>query len=68
MNGQPWHFIIVEDLDTLKKLTALARSGPYIAQAPLSGPGRYRASAAMMSSSLRAWISRSVERIPGLSI
>src|SRR5271157_1206858 len=36
MNGQPWHFIIVEELDTLKKLGALARSGPYIAQAPLA--------------------------------
>ncbi|MFZ1042327.1 MAG: nitroreductase family protein [Anaerolineales bacterium] len=36
MNGQPWHFIIVEDSDTLKKLAALARSGPYIAQAPLA--------------------------------
>ena len=36
MNGQPWHFIIVEDLDTLKKLAALARSGPYITQAPLA--------------------------------
>jgi len=36
MNGQPWHFIIVEDPDTLKKLGALARSGPYIAQAPLT--------------------------------
>ncbi len=36
MNGQPWHFIIVEDSDTLKKLGALARSGPYIAQAPLA--------------------------------
>ena len=36
MNGQPWHFIIVEDSDTLKQLGALARSGPYIAQAPLA--------------------------------
>ena len=36
MNGQPWHFIIVEDTDTLKQLGTLARSGPYIAQAPLA--------------------------------
>jgi nitroreductase len=36
MNGQPWHFIVVENPDTLKKLGALARSGPYIAQAPLA--------------------------------
>ncbi|HUH98207.1 MAG TPA: nitroreductase family protein [Anaerolineales bacterium] len=36
MNGQPWHFILVQNPDTLKKLGALARSGPYIAQAPLA--------------------------------
>ena len=35
-NGQPWHFIIVENRETLKKLGALARTGPYIAQAPLA--------------------------------
>ena len=35
-NGQPWHFIVVENRDTLQKLGALARSGPYIAQAPLA--------------------------------
>jgi len=31
MNGQPWHFIVVEDRTTLKDLGALARTGPYIA-------------------------------------
>ena len=36
MNGQPWHFIVVENRGTLKKLGALARTGPYIAQAPLA--------------------------------
>jgi nitroreductase len=36
MNGQPWHFIVVEDRETLRQLGALARSGPYVAQAPLS--------------------------------
>jgi nitroreductase len=36
MNAQPWHFIVVENRDTLRKLGALARSGPYIAQAPLA--------------------------------
>lgn len=36
MNGQPWHFVVVEDRDTLRQLGALARSGPYIAQAPLA--------------------------------
>ena len=33
MNRQPWHFIVVEQRDTLKQLGALAGSGPYIAQA-----------------------------------
>jgi nitroreductase len=36
INGQPWHFIVVENHDMLKKLAALARTGPYIAQAPLA--------------------------------
>jgi nitroreductase len=36
INGQPWHFIVVEDRDTLKQLATLARSGPYIVQAPLA--------------------------------
>jgi nitroreductase len=36
INGQPWHFIVVEEPETLQKLGGLARSGPYIAQAPLA--------------------------------
>lgn len=36
MNCQPWHFIVVEDRETLSQMGALARSGPYIAQAPLA--------------------------------
>src|SRR6476659_4912032 len=36
MNGQPWHFIVVQDPGTLRQLGALARTGPYIAQAPLA--------------------------------
>ena len=36
MNGQPWHFVVVEDRDALRQLGRLARSGPYIAQAPLA--------------------------------
>ncbi|MBV9707447.1 MAG: nitroreductase family protein [Chloroflexi bacterium] len=36
INGQPWHFIIVQDKGTLRQLGALARTGPYIAQAPLA--------------------------------
>jgi nitroreductase len=35
-NGQPWHFIVVQDKETLRQLGALARTGPYIAQAPLA--------------------------------
>jgi nitroreductase len=35
-NGQPWHFIVVENRETLRQLGALARTGPYIAQAPLA--------------------------------
>jgi len=36
MNGQPWHFIVVENRETLRQLGALVRSGPYVAQAPLA--------------------------------
>lgn len=36
MNGQPWHFIVVDDRETLQKLGSLARTGPYIAKAPLA--------------------------------
>jgi nitroreductase len=35
-NGQPWHFIVIENRETLRQLGALARTGPYIAQAPLA--------------------------------
>ncbi|GCE31616.1 NADH dehydrogenase [Dictyobacter alpinus] len=36
MNGQPWHFIVVQDKETLRQLAPLARTGPYITQAPVS--------------------------------
>jgi nitroreductase len=36
MNGQPWHFIVVDDREVLKKLGSLARTGPYIAKAALA--------------------------------
>jgi len=36
MNSQPWRFIVVEDRDTLRHLGALARSGPYVAEAALA--------------------------------
>ncbi len=35
-NMQPWHFIVVQDRETLRQLGALAGTGPYIAQAPLA--------------------------------
>jgi len=63
MNGQPWHFVVVEDRDTLRELGRLARSGPYIAQAPLAvvvaiEKTRYAvsdASRAIQSMILTAW-------------
>jgi nitroreductase len=36
MNRQPWHFIVVENRDSLRQLGALAKTGPYIAQATLA--------------------------------
>ena len=36
MNGQPWHFIVVRDGETLRRLGALASSGRYVAHAPLA--------------------------------
>ena len=36
MNRQPWHFIVVRERDTLRRLGAMASSGPYVAQAPLA--------------------------------
>jgi nitroreductase len=36
MNGQPWHFIVIHDGETLRRLGASATSGPYVAQAPLA--------------------------------
>lgn len=36
MNAQPWHFIVVQDRETLRRLGALARTGPYVAEAPLA--------------------------------
>ena len=35
-NSQPWHFIGVRDKETLRRLGQLARTGPYIPQAPLA--------------------------------
>jgi len=36
MNRQPWHFIVVQNRDTLRQLGAVAKTGPYIAQAALA--------------------------------
>ena len=35
-NRQPWRFIVIRDHQTLSRLAALTRSGPYIAEAPLA--------------------------------
>jgi nitroreductase len=32
-NAQPWHFVLVEDRETLRKLGQLARTGAHVAQA-----------------------------------
>jgi nitroreductase len=63
MNRQPWHFIAVRDPERLRRLGALATSGPYVAQAPLAivvafEPSRFAvsdASRAIQSMMLAAW-------------
>jgi nitroreductase len=35
-NGQPWHFIVVENRDTIRELGRLAQTGPYVAQAAVA--------------------------------
>lgn len=63
MNLQPWHFIVVQDRDVLRTLGGLARTGRYIAQAPLAivvaiDKSRYAvsdASRAIQSMLLTAW-------------
>lgn len=62
-NGQPWHFIVVQDRETLRQLGALATTGRYIAQAPLAivvamTPSRFNvsdASRAIQSMILAGW-------------
>jgi nitroreductase len=34
-NRQPWQFIVVQNRGTVRKIAAVARTGPYVAQAPL---------------------------------
>jgi nitroreductase len=63
MNGQPWHFIVVQNRETLRQLGGLLRTGPYVAQAPLAivvamDNTRYAlsdASRAIQSMLLTAW-------------
>jgi len=63
MNTQPWHFIVVDDRETLGRLGAAATSGPYVAQAPLAivvaiGKTRFAVSdgsRAIQSMMLAAW-------------
>jgi nitroreductase len=33
MNAQPWHFILVEDTDTLRRLAGVTKSGSYVDRA-----------------------------------
>lgn len=63
-NGQPWHFVVVQDHDRLQRLGSLARTGPYTAQSALaiivaverSSPyGMSDASRAIQSMMLTAW-------------
>jgi len=34
MNRQPWHFVVVQDRENLRKLGAATSTGPYVADAP----------------------------------
>src|SRR5262245_29927312 len=36
MNSQPWHFIVVDEREALQQLGTVARTGPYVAQAPVA--------------------------------
>ena len=36
MNAQPWHFVVVQDPEMLRSLGALAKTGRYIAGAPVA--------------------------------
>ena len=64
MNLQPWHFVVVQERETLRQLGALARSGPYTAEAVLaivvliekdSSYGVSDASRAIQSMMLAGW-------------
>ncbi|MBM4415695.1 MAG: nitroreductase [Chloroflexi bacterium] len=64
MNAQPWHFVVVEDREQLRRLGAAVRFGPYVANAALaiavliecsSQFGVSDASRAVQSMVLTAW-------------
>jgi nitroreductase len=64
MNGQPWHFVVVQQRERLRELGALVRTGPYISGAALaivvgyesaSPYGVSDASRAIQSMILTAW-------------
>jgi nitroreductase len=63
-NGQPWHFIVVQDKAKIQRLATLVASGPYMADAPLviavavekdSPYGHSDAGRAIQSMALTAW-------------
>ena len=62
-NRQPWHFIVIREGETLRKIGALASSGGYIAQAPMAiavvmeGPrmAQFDAARAIENMILTAW-------------
>src|SRR2546426_12742313 len=54
VNGQPWHFIVIRDGETLRRLGALASSGPYVAQAPPAVVGGARKTPFARSAASRA--------------
>ena len=62
-NSQPWHFLVIQNRDTLRQLGSLLRTGPYVARAPLAivvviDPTTYAisdASRAIQSMLLTAW-------------
>ena len=35
-NGQPWHFVVVSERETLRRLGEAVKTGPYVAGAPLA--------------------------------
>lgn len=36
INGQPWHFVVVRNRETLRAIGALIKTGPYVASAALA--------------------------------